>query len=66
MSEQLVRNILGLAQNGNGALEVSRVLQDDCGDEKVQPGSAVLLVLVGAVADRPPSADGPDSADSKA
>jgi Tn3 transposase DDE domain len=24
---------------GNGALEVSRVPQDDCGDEKVQPGS---------------------------
>ena len=33
--------ILGLAQSGNGALEVSRIPQDDCGDEKVQPGSAV-------------------------
>ena len=31
--------------------EVARVPQDDCGDEEVQAGSAVLLVLVGAVAD---------------
>ena len=51
VSEWLVRNILGLAQSGNGALEVPRVPQDDCGHEEVQAGSAVLLVLVGAVAD---------------
>ena len=51
VNEQLVRNILGLAQSGNGALEVPRVPQDDCGDEQVQARSAVLLVLVGAVAD---------------
>jgi hypothetical protein len=51
VSEQLVRNILGLAQSGNGALEVPRVPQDNCGDEEVQARSAVLLVLVGAVAD---------------
>ena len=36
VSEQLVRNILGLAQSGNGAIEVPRVPQDDCGDEEVQ------------------------------
>jgi len=51
VSKWLVRNILGLAQSGNGALEVPRVPQDDCGDEEVQARSAVLLVLVGAVAD---------------
>jgi hypothetical protein len=45
VSEQLVRNILGLAQSGNGAIEVPRVPQDDCGDEEVQAQSAVLLVL---------------------
>jgi len=27
------------------------VPQDDCGDEEVQAGSAVLLVLIGTVAD---------------
>jgi hypothetical protein len=51
VSGQLVRNILGLAENGNGALEVPRVPQDDCSDEEVQARSAVLLVLIGAVAD---------------
>jgi hypothetical protein len=49
VGEQLVRNILGLAQIGNGAIEVPRVPKDDCGDEEVQARSAVLLVLVGAV-----------------
>jgi hypothetical protein len=43
VSEQPVRNILDLAQSGNGALEIPRVPEDDCGDEKVQAGSAVLL-----------------------
>src|SRR5205814_6640641 len=51
VSEQLVRNILGLAESGNSALKVARIPQDDCGDEEVQARSAVLLVLVGAVAD---------------
>jgi hypothetical protein len=36
VGEQLVRDILGLAQSGNGALEVARIPQDDCGDEEVQ------------------------------
>ena len=51
VSEQLVRNILDWAQSGNGAIEVPRVPQDDCGDEEVQARGAVLLVLVGAVTD---------------
>jgi hypothetical protein len=36
VSELLVRNILDLAQSGNGALGIPRVPQDDCGDEEVQ------------------------------
>ena len=51
VGQQMIRDILGLAQGGDGALEISRVPQDDCGDEQVQAGGAVLLVLVGAVAD---------------
>ena len=51
VSEELVRDILSLAQSGNGALEIPRVPQDDCGDQEVQARSAVSLVLVGAIAD---------------
>ena len=51
VSEKPVRDLLGLAQGGNGAIEVSRVPHDDCGDQEVQARNAVLLVLVGAVAD---------------
>ena len=46
VSEELVRDILGLAESGNGALKVARIPQDDCGDEEVQARSAVLLVFV--------------------
>ena len=52
VSEKPVRNLLGLAQSGNSAIEVSRVPQDDRGDQEVQARSAVLLVLVGALADQ--------------
>ena len=51
VSQQMIGDVLGLAQGGDGALEISRVPQDDCGDEQVEAGGAVLLVLVGAVAD---------------
>src|SRR4051812_8638974 len=51
VGEEPVWNLLDLAQGGNGAIEISRVPQDDRGDQEVQAGSAVLLVLVGAVAD---------------
>src|SRR5947209_2852608 len=50
VSEELVRDILGVVESGNGALKVARVPQDDGGDEEAQTRSAVLLVLVGAVA----------------
>jgi hypothetical protein len=43
--------MLDLAQRGDGTFEISRVPQDDRGDEQVEAGGAVLLVLVGAIAD---------------
>src|SRR5580658_8144095 len=51
MGEQMVGHILGLAEGCDSALQVSRVPQNDCCDEQVEAGSAVLLVFVGAVAD---------------
>ena len=51
MSQQAIRNILDLAKGDHGALEVSGVPKDDRGDEQVEAGCAMLLVLVGAVAD---------------
>jgi hypothetical protein len=40
-----------LHDNWHGGLEIARVPQDDGGDDQVEAGRAVLLVLVGAVAD---------------
>ena len=57
VSQQMVGHILGPSKGCDGALEVSRVPQDDCGDEQVEAGGAVLLVLVGAVADFPEPMD---------
>ena len=51
VGEQRVGNLFHPAQGLDGALQVSRVPEDDGGDEQVQAGSAVLLVLVGPVAD---------------
>ena len=51
VGEQAVGHVLSLAQGGHGALEVSRVPQDDGGDEQIEARRAVLLVLIGAVAD---------------
>lgn len=41
----MVGHILGLAEGCDGALQVSRVPQDDGGDEQVEAGGTVLLVL---------------------
>jgi hypothetical protein len=38
-------------QIGDGARQIPRIPQDDCGNEQVEAGSKVLLVLIGAVAD---------------
>ena len=51
MRQQVIGDIFRLAQGGDGAFEVSGVPQDDRGDDEVEAGSAVLLVLVGAVTD---------------
>ena len=53
VSQQLIWDILDLAQGCDGALEISRVPQDDCGDEQVEAGGAVLLVLVGVPRSNP-------------
>jgi hypothetical protein len=60
MSEQFIGNVLGLAQGSDRAAQIAGVPQDDGGDEEIEAGSAVLLVLVGAVADfaQPMNEDG--------
>jgi hypothetical protein len=50
VGQQVLGNILNLAQGGDGAFQIPRVPQDDRGDEKVQAGGSVLLVLVGTIA----------------
>ena len=51
MRQQVIGDILRLAQGCHRSFEVSGVPQDDRGDDEVQARSAVLLVLVGAVTD---------------
>ncbi len=53
MSEKVVGNFFGLAQGGDGAVQITGVLQDDRGDEKVQARGAMLLIFMGAVANFP-------------
>jgi hypothetical protein len=51
VGQQVIRHILDFPQGGHGAFEVAGVPKDDCGDEQIEAGRAVLLVLVGAVSD---------------
>jgi hypothetical protein len=51
MGKQLVWDILCFAERGDGAFQIPRIPQDDCGDEQVEAGGAALLILVGAVTD---------------
>jgi len=51
MRQQVIGDIFRLAQGGDGTFEVSGVPQNDRGDDEVEAGSAVLLVLVGAITD---------------
>ncbi len=51
VGQQVIGHVLDLAQGGDGAFEVAGIPQYDRGDEQVEAGGAVLLVLVGAVAD---------------
>jgi hypothetical protein len=45
MSEKVVGNVFGLAQGGDGAVQITGIPQDDRGDEEVQAGRAMLLIL---------------------
>ena len=47
----MIGNLLDLAEGGNSTFKIAGVPEDDRGDEEVQAGRAMLLVLVGAVAD---------------
>src|SRR3954453_5906494 len=51
VGQQLIRDVLSLAQGGDGAFEIPRIPEDNRGDQQVEAGGAMLLVLVGAVAD---------------
>ena len=51
VGQQMIWYVLGLAQRGDGAFEIACVPQDNGGDDQVEAGRAVLLVLIGAVAD---------------
>ena len=51
VGEEVVRHVLGPAQRSDGLLEIAGVPQDDSGDDQVEAGCPVLLVLVGAVTD---------------
>ena len=57
VGEELVRDLVDLAQGGNGARKASGIPKDDCGDKEVQARCAVLLVLVGAITDFTESMD---------
>src|ERR1700756_2895010 len=49
MRQEVIGDILRLAQGCHRSFEVSGVPQDDRGDDEVQARSAMLLVLVGAI-----------------
>jgi hypothetical protein len=51
VGEMMIGNVLGLTQGSDCAVQIASVPQGNGRDEKVEAGSAVLLVLVGAVAD---------------
>src|SRR5437764_10826536 len=50
VGEKVVGNVFDLAQDGNRAVQIAGVPQDDRGDEEVQAGGAMLLIFGGAVA----------------
>ena len=49
MDEELIRDLVDLAQGGNDALKISGIPKDNCDDEEIQARGAVLLVFVGAI-----------------
>ena len=46
-----------MAQGGDGAFQITRVPQDNGGNQQIETGDAMLLVLVGSVADFTQSMD---------
>ena len=51
VSQQMIGNVLRLTEGGDCAPGASRVSEDDGGDEDVEAGRPVQMVLVSAVAD---------------
>ena len=51
MGEEAVWYVFDLAQGGDGALEIPGVPENDRGDDEVQSGGAMPLILVSSVAD---------------
>ena len=49
MSQEIVRDVLSLTHGGNGLLQISRVPEDDRGDEEVEARDPMLLDFIGAV-----------------
>ena len=45
VGKQMIGHFLGLSQDGDRALQVPRVPQDDGGDQQVEAGEAMLLVF---------------------
>ncbi len=60
VGEKVIGNMFGLAQGSDRTVQVAGIPQGDSRDEQVEAGSAVLLVLVRAVADftKPMNKDG--------
>lgn len=51
MGQQVIRHILDLPQGGHGAFKVAGVPRDDCANEQIEAGRAVLPVIVSSVVD---------------
>ena len=51
VDDELIGNLLDLTEGGNSTFKIAGVPEDDRGDEEVQAGRAMLLVLVCAVPD---------------
>lgn len=49
MSQEIVGDVFSLTHGGNGLLQISRVPEDDRGDEEIEARDVVQLVFVGAV-----------------
>src|SRR5215471_3820285 len=64
VEEELIGNLLDFTEGGDSTFKIAGVPQDDRGDEEVQTGRPILLVLVCAVPDftKPVDEDRPSQA----